>query len=162
MRLTISATTSAKSNEQSEVVMQSLLKKLGIDVTIRNYPPSLMFAQNGPLYTGKYDMSWSIETNGPDPDNAGLWNSQFIPPNGANTTWLRDQIVDETSAAAAATFDREKRTALYQKEEERLRELVPAVFFYWETSYYGVNTDVKGFKPAAFLADTWNAWEWQI
>lgn len=162
MRLTLSATTSAKSNEQSEVVMQSLLKKLGIDVTIRNYPPSLMFAQNGPLYTGKYDLEWSIDTNGPDPDNAGLWNSQFIPPKGANTTWLRDPIVDQTSAAAAATFDRAERKALYQREEARLREVVPAVCFYWETSYYGVNTDVKGFKPAAFLADTWNAWEWQI
>ncbi len=162
MHLTISATTSAKSNEQSEVVIQSMLKTLGFDVAIRNYPSGLMFAQNGPLYTGKYDLEWSIDTNGPDPDNAGSWNSAFIPPNGANTSWLRDPIVDATSAAAASTYDQTRRKVLYQREEERLRELVPAVFFYWETAYYGVNTDVKNFKPAAFLADTWNAWEWQI
>ncbi len=162
MRLTVSATTSAKSNEQSEVVMQSQLRALGFDVAIRNYPSSLMFAENGPLYTGKYDLEWSIDTNGPDPDNAGSWNSAFIPPHGANTSWLRDPVVDQTSAAAAATFDPAQRKRLYQREEERLRQVVPAVFFYWEQAYYGVNSDIKGFKPAAFLVDMWNAWEWQI
>lgn len=162
MHLTISATTAAQSNQEAELVIQSMLHALGIDVSIRNYPPNLMFAQNGPLYTGKYDLEWSVDTNGPDPDNAGSWNSAFIPPNGANTSWLRDPIVDETSAAASSTFDQNKRRALYQREEERLREVVPAVFFYWETQYYGINTDFKHFKPAAFLADTWNAWEWEI
>lgn len=162
LKLTVSATTSAKSNEQSEVVMQSALRALGIDLSIRNYPPSLMFARNGPLYSGNYDLEWSIDTNGPDPDNAGLWNSAFIPPHGANTTWLRDPIVDASSSQAASTFDPAKRKVLYQREEARLREVVPSVFFYWETSYYGINSDFKGFKPAAFLADEWNAWQWRI
>ncbi|HEV7180046.1 MAG TPA: peptide ABC transporter substrate-binding protein, partial [Candidatus Baltobacteraceae bacterium] len=98
MHLTMSATTSTKSNDESEVVMQSMLRTLGFDVAIRNYPSSLMFAQNGPLYSGKYNLEWSIDTNGPDPDNAGSWNSAFIPPRGANTSWLRDPIVDATSA----------------------------------------------------------------
>lgn len=162
LHLTISASLSAKTNQASEVVIQSMLRKIGIDVEIKNYPSSLMFAQNGPLYTGKYDLEWSIDTNGPDPDNAGTWNSAFIPPHGANTSWLRDPIVDRTSAAAAATFDQATRKKLYQEEETRIRQVVPAVFFYWETQYYGTNSDLKGFKPAAFLADMWNAWEWQI
>lgn len=162
LHLTISATTSAKSNEQSEVVMQSMLRALGIDLTIKNYPPSLLFSRQGPIYSGTYDLEWSIDTNGPDPDNAGIWNSAYIPPHGGNTSWLRDPVVDSTSAAAQSTFDQAKRKKLYQQEEERLRQVVPAVAFYWETSYYGVNSDVKGFKPAAFLVDEWNAWEWQI
>jgi peptide/nickel transport system substrate-binding protein len=162
LQLTISASVSAKSNEQSEVLIQSMLHSLGIDLTIRNYPSSLMFAQNGPLYTGKYDLEWSIDTNGADPDNAGSWNSAYIPPHGANTSWLRDPVVDRLSVAAASTYDLARRKALYQQEEERIRADVPAIFFYWETQHYGRNPDFKGFKPAAFLADTWNAWEWQI
>jgi peptide/nickel transport system substrate-binding protein len=162
LHLTISASLSAKTNQSAEVVMQSMLRKIGIDLEIKNYPSSLMFAENGPLYTGTYDLEWSIDTNGPDPDNTGSWNSAFIPPHGANTVWLRDPVVDETSAAAAATYDQATRKKLYQREEERIRQVVPAVFFYWETNYYGINSDFKGFKPAAFLADTWNAWEWQI
>ena len=71
-------------------------------------------------------------------------------------------MVDRTSAAAAATFDQATRKRLYQEEEARIRALVPAVFFYWETAYYGVSDDVRGFKPGAYIGDTWNAWEWNI
>ena len=142
--------------------MQSDLHPLGIDLSIHNYPASVLFAQDGPLYKGTYDLEWSIDTNGPDPDNAPDWNSAFIPPNGANTSWLRDPIVDRTSAAAAATFDQATRKRLYQEEEARIRPLVPAVFFYWETAYYGVSDDVRGFEPGAYIGDTWNAWEWNV
>ena len=162
LRVTISATTGHIENEQSEVMIQSMLRPLGIDMTIRNYPANVLFAQNGPLYTGKYDIEWSVDTNGPDPDNAGLWNSAFIPPKGANTTWTSDPVVDATSSAAAATFDQVKRKALYQREEGRIHEIVPAVFFSWETGYTALNTDVKGYVPAAFIGDTWNAWQWSI
>lgn len=162
LRIMISANNAAKSNEQSEVMMQSQLRGLGIDLEIRNYPASLFFSRSGPLYTGKYDLEWSVDTNGPDPDNGGTWESAFIPPHGANTSWLSDPIVDRMASAAASTYDLPERKKYYQLEEERLRALVPAVFFYWENSYYARNPDFKGFKPAAFLIDTWNAWEWQI
>lgn len=161
-QITISATIGHQENEQSELLVQSMLRELGIDVRIRNYPANQMFAQNGPLYTGKYDLEWSIDTNGPDPDNAGNWNGAFIPPNGANTSWLNDPIVNAASAAAERTFDRAARKALYQREEMRIRELVPAVFFYWEESYTAVNRDVRNYEPAAFIGDTWNAWQWKI
>ncbi len=162
MRVTVSATVGHQENEQSEVLMQSMLKPFGIDLQIRNYPANLMFAQNGPLYTGKYDLEWSIETNGPDPDNAGSWNGAFVPPKGANTSWLDDPIVNATSSATERTFDQPRRKALYQIEEQRLRQLVPAVVFTWETGYTAMNADVKNFIPAAFIGDTWNAWQWSI
>jgi peptide/nickel transport system substrate-binding protein len=162
MRLTISATTGHQENEQSEVLIQSMLRDAGIGVEIRNYPGNFLFSQTGPLYSGKYDLEWSIETNGPDPDNSGSWNSAFIPPNGANTSWLQDPQIDSLSTAAASTFDQTKRKALYQREEARLRELVPAVFFTWRNGYTAINTDVKNYVPAAFIGDTWNCWQWTI
>lgn len=162
MRLTVSSATGDQGDEHAELVIQSMLHPLGIDVGIRNYPPNLLFAQDGPIYSGKYDLEWSVETNGSDPDNSGSWNSRFIPPNGANTSWLRDPIVDATSNAAARSFDPRVRKALYQKEEERLRELNPAIFVYWETTYVAMNRDLKNYRPAAFIADEWNAWQWEI
>jgi peptide/nickel transport system substrate-binding protein len=162
MHLTISASTGHMENDQSELLIQSMLRAIGIDIAIRNYSSSLLFAQDGPIYTGKYDLEWSIDTNGADPDNSGSWNGDFIPPNGANTSWLNDPIVNQTSAAAASTFDQAKRKVLYQREEERIRELVPAVFFAWSTNYTAMNDDVKNYVPGAFIGDTWNAWQWQI
>ena len=162
MHLTIYATTGHEENTESQVLIQSMLRQVGIDVAVRNYPGSYLFAMDGPLYTGKYDLEWSIETNGPDPDNSGSWNGAFLPPHGANTSWLDDPIVNRTSAAAASTFDTRARKALYQREEERIRELVPAIFFSWQTDYTASNRDLKNYVPAAFIGDTWNAWEWSI
>jgi peptide/nickel transport system substrate-binding protein len=162
MQLTISTGTNKQENKEAEVVIQQQLKQFGIDVTIRNYPVDLLFAQNGPLYTGKFDLDWTVDTFGPDPDDSGNWNSKYIPPHGANTAWLSDPIVDRTSDQAARTYDREARKALIQKEWERMHELVAVIPFYWETSYTATNSDVKNVKPAAFICDTWNAWEWDI
>jgi len=162
LRLTIYATTGHQENTESQVLIQSMLRAVGIDLVIRNYPGSYLFAMDGPLYTGKYDLEWSIETNGPDPDNSGDWNGAFIPPRGANTSWLDDPIVNATSAAAASTFDPAKRKRLYQREEERIREIVPAVFFSWRMNYTAMNSDLKNYVPAAFIGDSWNAWQWSI
>lgn len=162
MRLTIYATNGHQENTESQVLIQAMLRAVGIDISVRNYPGSFLFAMDGPIYTGKYDLEWSIETNGPDPDNIASWNGAFIPPRGANTSWLNDPIVNATSAAAANTFDEAARKRLYQREEMRIRELVPAVFFTWRMNYTAINDDVKNYIPAAFIADTWNAWQWQI
>lgn len=162
MHLTISTGTNEQDNQQAEVQIQSDLRPLGIDVAIRNYPVSLLFAQDGPLYTGKYDLEWTVETNAPDPDNSALWNGKYIPPHGADTTWLDDPIVNQTSSAALQTFDQARRKALYQREETRLHALVPSVFFYWEDSYTAMNSDVRNYDPSAFIADMWNCWQWRI
>lgn len=162
MHLSIYATTGHQENTESQVLIQSMLREVGIDVAVRNYPGSYLFASDGPLYTGKYDLEWSIETNGPDPDNSGSWNGAFIPPRGANTSWLDDPVVNQTSEAAASTFDQATRKALYQREEERLRELVPAVFFSWRANVTAINADVHNYVPAAFIGDSWNAWQWSV
>ncbi len=162
MRLTVSATTDNDVNQRAELVIQSMLQQLGIGIDVKNYPANLLFAQNGPIYTGRYDLEWSQAINGADPDDSGSWNSRFIPPHGANTSWLSDPIVDATTEAAASTFDQAQRRALYQKEAARIRALNPAVFAFWHQSYFGYNSDLKNFKPAAFIADEWNAWQWQI
>ena len=57
---------------------------------------------------------------------------------------------------------RQRARALYQREEERLRELVPAVFFSWRANVTAINADVRNYVPAAFIGDSWNAWQWNI
>ncbi|GAC1414442.1 MAG: ABC transporter substrate-binding protein [Candidatus Velthaea sp.] len=162
LSIVISATNKPQ-NEQTEVQMQQQLQAVGIDLTIKNYPASVLFAQNGPLYTGKYDMSFSIDTNGPEPDNAGLWSGHYLPPHGANTSFLDDPLITSAGEEALTTFDRAKRKALYQREEDRIHELVPAIFLYWEMSSVATNTDLKNFKPAEYdMAALWNSYEWTI
>jgi peptide/nickel transport system substrate-binding protein len=162
LRTSISSSTNNQPNEQAEVQMQQQLRSIGIDLAIKNYPVSLLFAQDGPLYTGRYDMSWSVDTNGPDPDNAGSWAAQFIPPHGANTTFLADPVISQTAIAATHTYDRALRKTLYQREEERIHELAPAVFLYWQNQFAAFNSDLKNYKPAQFITSFWNSWEWTL
>jgi peptide/nickel transport system substrate-binding protein len=161
LALTLSST-NKPANEQAEIQMQQDLRAIGIEVAIKNYPASLLFAQNGPLYGGSYDLEWSIETNVPDPDNQMNFSGDFIPPHGSNTSFLNDPVITRLADAALRTFDRPKRKVLYQREEERIHELVPVVFLYWENGYSAYNSDLTGYKPAQFVADNWNAWEWAL
>jgi peptide/nickel transport system substrate-binding protein len=161
LRFVINATTKP-GNEQAEVQMQQALRAVGIGLELKNYPASVLFAQDGPVYSGRYDMEWSIDTNGPDPDNQGSWSGDFVPPHGANTSFLRDPVLTQTSAAALATFDRPRRRALYEREELRLHELVPVVFLYWESAVAAYDDDLRGYRPAEYITDFWNSWEWSI
>lgn len=162
LRTSVSSSTNNQPNEQAEIQMQQQLRAVGVDLAIKNYPVSLLFAQDGPLYSGRYDMSWSVDTNGPDPDNAGSWAGEFIPPHGANTTFLNDPIISQTALAATRTYDRATRKALYQREEERIHELVPAVFLYWQNTYAAYDSDLMNYKPAQFITSFWNSWEWTL
>ena len=158
----VSTTPSKPANVQAEVQMQQDLRAVGIQLEIKNYQTSLLFAQNGPIFTGKFDSEFTIYTDAPDPDNEGLWSGKFIPPHGANTTWLNDPVLTQTSHDALLTFDRAKRKALYQREAERVHELVPVVYLYWQNSFSAVNSDLKNWKPASYISNYWNCWEWTL
>jgi peptide/nickel transport system substrate-binding protein len=162
LAIDISTTPSKPANVQAEVQMQQALRAAGIDLRIKNYPASLLFAQDGPLYGGTYDLSLTIDTNAPDPDNEGEWSGAFIPPHGANTTFLNDPVITATSHAAARTFDRATRKALYAREEARIHEQVPAVFLYWQIAYAAYNSDLKHYRAAQYLSSNWNAYEWSF
>jgi peptide/nickel transport system substrate-binding protein len=158
----VSTTPSKPANVQAEVLMQQELRTAGIDLRIKNYPTSLLFAQDGPLYGGRYDLALTIDTNAPDPDNEGEWSGAFVPPHGANTTFLNDPVITATSHAAARTFDRAQRKRLYAREEARIHELVPAIFLYWQIAYAAYNSDLKHYRAAQYLSSNWNAWEWSF
>jgi peptide/nickel transport system substrate-binding protein len=162
LAFTVSTTVSKPANIQAELQMQQDLKAVGVRLEPKNYQTSLLFAQTGPIYTGKYDSEFTIETQAPDPDNEGLWSGKMIPPHGTNASWLNDAVLTQVSHDANLTMDRAKRKALYQRQADRINELTPAVFLYWQNSFSAVNSDLKNWKPASYISDFWNCWEWTI
>ena len=162
LAFSVSTTVSKPANIQAELQMQQDLRAAGVQLEIKNYPTSVLFAQNGPIYTGKYDSEFTIETQGPDPDNEGLWSGKMIPPHGANASWLDDPVLTQVSHDANLTVDRATRKALYQRQAERIHQLTPAVFLYWQNSFAAVNSDLKNWKPASYISSYWNCWEWTI
>jgi peptide/nickel transport system substrate-binding protein len=162
LHLAVSIGANRPASERAMLFAQQALKPLGIDLTIKLFPVNFLFAQDGPLYGGSYDLAWTTDTLGPDPNNQALWSGDFIPPHGANTSFYADPVLTRVSEAAIRTYDRAKRKQLYQTEQERIHALALAVFFYWERATSAYNSDLRNYKPAAYVADNWNAWEWEI
>jgi ABC-type transport system substrate-binding protein len=75
---------------------------------------------------------------------------------------LNDPVITATSHAAARTFDRAVRKALYAREEARIHALVPAVFLYWQIAYAVYNSDLRNYRAAQYLSSDWNAWQWSF
>ncbi|MDQ6767798.1 MAG: peptide ABC transporter substrate-binding protein, partial [Candidatus Eremiobacteraeota bacterium] len=105
LSVSISSTTNNRPNGSAEALMSQELKPIGVDLSIKNYAGTVLFAPDGPLYGGRYDMSWIINTNGVDPDDLGIWCCDYFPPHGSNTDFYCNRPVDEHLRAAQRTYD---------------------------------------------------------
>ncbi len=161
LALSIMSSNVNTTSAEAEVQIAADLHALGVQVEQKNLPVSYLFAQNGPLYTGKYQLAWAADTRGPDPDNTADWVTSAQPPNGGNTVFLHDVQVDALAAAARATNDPTRRRALYQREEERLHALAPVFVLSWQRATVAMTTRLVGVRPVPYGSNFWNSWQWR-
>ena len=64
--------------------------------------------------------------------------------------------------AAAATYDRAARKALYARLERRLGEVLPFHTIVWCANVNAWNDDLHGVKPAQAVSDFWNVGSWTL
>jgi peptide/nickel transport system substrate-binding protein len=162
LTLTISTATESQANQAAEELAASELADIGIDLQIKNYATPVLFAPDGPLYGGHYDMAWIVDTEGTDPDDLGSIGCDYFPPAGANTTFYCDPRVDRLLRDAQVHYDQNRRRSDYTRASELLLDDAPFVVVYWDVDLIAVNKDLKNFKPSPFITDFWNAWEWRI
>jgi peptide/nickel transport system substrate-binding protein len=162
LSLSISTATENLANQRAELLVADDLKRIGIEVQTKNYATAVLFAPDGPLYGGKYDMAWIVDTEGADPDILGGVGCDYLPPRGANTTFYCDPGVDALLRDAEVRYDRPSRARDYAKAARLLRDEAPFVVVYWDVNVTAYNEDLKNFRPSPVITDFWNAWEWQI
>ena len=164
VRLSLSMSTATENlpNQMAEQIVAAELHDVGVEVTIKNYATSILFAPDGPLYGDKYDMAWIVNTEGTDPDFLGLIGCRYMPPHGANTDFYCNPKVDALLEDAQVHYDFAVRKRDYDQASKILIDEVPYVVVYWDVNVVAENTDVKNYKPSPFITDFWNAWEWEI
>jgi peptide/nickel transport system substrate-binding protein len=162
LALTISTATSNLLNQDAEALIADELKSVGIELTQKNYEGAVLFAPDGPLYGGRYDMALILNTEGVDPDNLGSWGCAYIPHHGANTLFYCNPRVDALLEDAQTSYDHARRRADYEAAWKILLDEAPEIMVYWDENVVGYNSDLKNFKPAPVITDYWNAWEWEI
>lgn len=128
-------------HQQTAVVVQSELKKIGIDVTL--VLPDWATRQSKNV-KGDYDFMVS-GTNGDitDPD----WLRDFFGVGGGNNTgFFSDDKVTSLLDQGVGTLDTTKRNTIYSQFDQQALDLSPFVFLNYRNQSYAMSKKVGGFK----------------
>ncbi|MDQ6780878.1 MAG: peptide ABC transporter substrate-binding protein [Candidatus Eremiobacteraeota bacterium] len=146
---------------KAEQLIQQELKAAGMDVEIHNYPANLVFATNGMLMTGRYDLALVTMDLSPDPDNSINLSPDQLPPVGQNRSFFVDADVGRWEQAAQQTYDLGVRKKYYWLVQQRVHDELPIHGIVWRPTIEAVNAQLRNFKPGSG-SDFWNAYQWSI
>jgi peptide/nickel transport system substrate-binding protein len=153
----------AAGDEQAFAVqIQAMLAQIGARVTIKTFPYKGIFAYDGPIVQGRFDLSFYGNTLNYDPDSTSLLGCHAFVPIGENESRFCDPAVDALERAGLATDDPAKRAAIYRAIGRRVHDAVPYLPLYLRRRIAIYNDDLHGYEPAPIAAPWWNAWRWTI
>jgi peptide/nickel transport system substrate-binding protein len=128
------------------VQLQAQLRAAGIDVVLRSYNLSLLFAHDGPYARGDFDLAFVQFFNYPDPEDALFFSCAARAPAGFNYARWCDPRYERLSEAGIATVDRATRRAIYAQTQRVLLREVPMVFLDYPAVPEAVDSDLGGFR----------------
>lgn len=149
---------------QIGVQVQADLHAVGIDVPIKTYTYSMLYAtkaMGGILNNGKFDLAEFAWVAGADPDNSSQWMCGMVPPNGNNNGHYCNKQVDVAEQTALTTFDRNVRKKAYAQIERLLLSDAASSFIYYNRLRYAMNPNLKNFAPNG-PSEGWNAYDWSL
>jgi peptide/nickel transport system substrate-binding protein len=151
--------------EQSAVVlMQQMLKKIGVDVQVKSYDLEVLYgpaSAGGIANGGHFDSILYQWIAGTDPDDSSMWMCDKVTPNGYNITRYCSPAMEAAQRLALSTFDRTKRKAAYRAIEEQLLSDVPGVVLYDVAMAEPHITALKNYEPNG-ISEGWNATQWSL
>jgi peptide/nickel transport system substrate-binding protein len=162
LQLTIGA--GSQTANQIAVELQSDLRQVGIDLAIKTYSYSLLYAtaaMGGIQQTGKFDLTLQVWVSGADPDDSGQWTCKAAPPNGNNISRYCNAAFDNAEDDALTHFDRTTRKRAYALTQEMLVKDAPAAFEYYPRARYAMNPALQNFSPNG-ISEGWNAYLWSL
>jgi peptide/nickel transport system substrate-binding protein len=144
------------------VQLQSMLHDVGIDLTIKAYPYKGIYAYDGPIVTGNYDLALFANTLPFDPDRTSTLTCDEFSPKGENEFRFCDRKVDELERAGLETDDPIERAAIYRRASRLIHDEVPYIPLFAQRRPAAMNDDLRGYDPSPAAAPWWNAWSWDI
>jgi len=165
LELVVVSTVGAASYREAEELIQQTWGRVGVDVEIKNYPDSVLYAaaaDHGVLESGAFDVMIQGWFNGVDPDDSEMFTCAQRPPAGDNYTRICDARVDSAESAALSTYDRGARAREYAAVQRFVAEDRPMIFLWFAKRIDAANVDLRGYRPAHAVTTLWNTWEWSI
>ncbi len=147
-------------------VVQHYLADVGIAVTIKQYPPALVWgpkAAGGILASGRYQLAYNAWwVLGPDPDDTWNFACEEFPPAGQNNYFWCDRSADAAMHDALATFDRTRRVRDYAVVQRALVRDLPELALWQVRMPDAYRNTLKGVAPSPAGSTFWNAWSWRL
>jgi peptide/nickel transport system substrate-binding protein len=166
VRLSFANSTTSGDNlrEQTQQFLQQTFAEIGVEMTISNLPPAVMwgdFWQKSQFDTAMVASTYLISA---DPDVTNRFATSSIVAqggHGSNNAQYSNSEVDSLLVEGALTFDPEKRQAIYYRIQELIRHDLPFLPLFASTIVLGHKSGLEGFVPnmntrtASWKASAW-------
>ncbi len=146
--------------EQAQQFIQQSLAQIGVELTIANLPPAVMW---GEYWTNsKFDsvIVGLVFTSGTDPDVTARFHSGEIPAKsgrGSNNAQYQNPELDKLLDEGVQIFDPVARKEIYMKIQEVLREDLVILPIFQYATVRGRKEGIEGVVPNINVKiDTWD------
>ena len=150
--------------EQVQQFLQQDFKAIGVEMTIKNLPPAVMWGEywiKSQFETAMVGLDFMV---GPDPDASDYFSSTSIAAktgSGQNTMQYANPEVDRLLQQGAAELDQAKRIPIYQKLQEIMRDDLPFLPQHQYTLTEGTKSKLAGYVPNINVRlNAWNIADW--
>ena len=144
-----STTTGAHLREQAQQFIQQTFADIGVEMTIENLPPAVMWGEfwgQSQFQSAMVGITYLI---GADPDVTNRFHSKAIAAesgSGSNNARYSNPKVDSLLEEGARTFDTEKRKAIYKEIQAIIRDDLPYLPLFRYTNVFGRKAGLEGFE----------------
>jgi peptide/nickel transport system substrate-binding protein len=154
VRLSLEYATTAGAADTDEAIEleRSWWKQIGVDVTVRHYPPALMFAplqQGGIVYGNKWDIIGFAWLNDAIGDQSAIYSCKSFPPNGQNDPRWCNPRAQAAMDALFTHYDQVQRNRDQLVLQQELVQDVPTIVTSLREDIFAYNTDLKNYHPNA-------------
>ncbi|EHA16408.1 peptide ABC transporter substrate-binding protein [Halomonas sp. HAL1] len=162
VRLSFSNSTTSGNHlrEQTQQFIQQSLGQIGIEMSIENLPPAVMWGEYWTMSEFDSVIVGVVFTTGADADVTVRFSSDAIPAQGgrgANTAQYTNPEVDELLKEAGEIFDQERRKEIYREVQQVIREDLPLLPMFQYATVRGHKEGIEGIEPNINTRiDTWN------
>ena len=165
-------TTTRQVRQDTEALVSSYLKAVGIDSTVNAVSPADIFASYNEatdqtacaLSKSHYDVAEHAFSVPLDPlANYSTYHSSQVEPNGGNDGFIKDPDVDRILEGVKGTVDFAKIKSLMAEWQKVYVEKTIEIPLYFRKEVYLVNPKVANFtgNPTS-QGPTWNAYDWSV
>jgi peptide/nickel transport system substrate-binding protein len=137
--------TGRRGTEQEFQVIQSMLRKAGIEMVLQMLDPAVYDARER---KGEFSLILSGGDVNPEPNNA-YFEDYYTEPGEArarNSSGFSNPEMDRLLIEGKTTINEEKRKQIYRRVVEILNEEVPSISLAFIVRFYGVRPNVQGLR----------------